>query len=60
MLKREVFAIDKKGKDIKTRDKLGNVTRNKNKCEEFFKNTATLKDVNLLNLSSEQLILKFT
>lgn len=53
MLKREVFAIDKKGKDIKTRDKLGNVTRNKNKCEEFFKNTATLKDVNLLNLSSE-------
>lgn len=59
MLKREIFAKDKKGKNITITDKLGHVSRKRKNIENSFKNTATLKDLNLLNLTSEQYVLKF-
>jgi len=59
MLKREIFAKDKKGKNITITDKLGHVSSKRKNIEKSFKNTATLKDLNLLNLTSEQYVLKF-
>ena len=59
MLKREIFAKDKNGKNITITDKLGHVSCKRKNIESFFKNSATLKDVNLLNLTSEQYVLKF-
>ena len=53
MLKREIFAKDEKGKQIKVTDKLGHVSSKRKYIEKYFKNTATLKDVNLLNLTSD-------
>ena len=54
ILKREVFATDKNGKKIHSQDEMGHVSKIKKKLiENSFKNSATLKDVNLLNLTSE-------
>ena len=53
ILKREVFAKDENDKTIQTHDKLGHDTSKKSESESYFKNSATLKDVNLLNLTSE-------
>ena len=58
MLKREVFAKNKEGKKIDHCK--GHIYEECQDVEHFFKNSATLKDINLLNLTSNQYILKFT